>query len=218
SLSFNLMTENVERLIKVEKEEQRLSSELEIAREVQRQLFPKAALKLHSFELSGVCHPAQVVSGDYYDYFPLEGSALAMAIGDVAGKGISAALLMATIQSAVRSELTSSSSMSTARIVGLLNKQIFASTSPEKYASFYFALYDESNGAFTYTNAGHPPPLLFHEGVLQKLDATGTVVGAFPGSCYDERQVTLEGGDMLVAYTDGITEPEDAYGEMFGEE
>jgi len=218
SLSFNRMTENVERLIKVEKEEQRLSSELEIAREVQRQLFPKAALSMRSVSLNGVCHPAQVVSGDYYDYFPLEGSSLAMAIGDVAGKGISAALLMATIQSALRTQLTSSPRVSTARIVTLLNKQIFASTSPEKYASFYFGLYDDETGVLTYTNGGHPPPILLRDGAPRKLEATGTVVGAFPSSSYEERQVTLESGDLVVAYTDGITEPEDAYGEMFGEE
>ena len=136
--SFNRMTENLERLIEVEKEEERLHSELEIAREVQNQLFPKSALTLRSLQMTGVCHPAQVVSGDYYDYFQLEGSSMALAIGDVAGKGISAALLMATIQSALRAQLTGATRISTSRIVTLLNKQIFASTAPEKYASFYF--------------------------------------------------------------------------------
>src|SRR5207244_4312176 len=122
-----------------------------------------------------------VVSGDYYDYFPLEGSAMAMAIGDVSGKGISAALLMATIQSALRAQLAGEhGQISTARIAMLLNRQIYASTAPEKYASFYFGVYDSVTGALTYSNAGHPPPLLLRDGSLRKLEVTGTVVGAFP--------------------------------------
>jgi phosphoserine phosphatase RsbU/P len=217
--SFNRMTENLERLIAVEKEEERLQSELGIAREVQRQLFPKTALSLRSLQMTGVCHPAQVVSGDYYDYFQLEGSSMAMAIGDVAGKGISAALLMATIQAALRAQLSSApGEISTARIVTLLNRQIHASTAPEKYASFYLGVYDDSTGLLTYSNAGHPPPLLVRGGAPEKLEVTGTILGAFSTACYEERQIALQKGDLLVAYTDGITEPEDAYGEMFGEE
>jgi sigma-B regulation protein RsbU (phosphoserine phosphatase) len=215
---FNRMTENLQRLIAVEKEEERLASELQIAREVQRQLFPKAALSMSSLHMTGVCHPAQVVSGDYYDYFPLEGSCVAMAIGDVAGKGISAALLMASIQSALRAQLTSASPLSTARIVTLLNRQVYMSTAPEKYASLYFGVYDGASGMLTYANAGHPPPLLLREGEPRKLAATGTVVGALPIACYEEQRVELQDGDLLVAYTDGVTEPENAYGEMFGEE
>ncbi len=218
NVSFNRMTENLERLIAVEKEEERLHSELKIAREVQRQLFPKTALSLRSLHMTGVCHPAQVVSGDYYDYFPLEGASMAMAIGDVAGKGISAALLMATVQSALRAQLNGSGRHSTSRIVTLLNQQLFASTAPEKFTSFYFGLYDDSTSVLSYANAGHPPPLLLRDGASQKLEVTGTVVGAFPHACYEERQVTLQNGDLLVAYTDGVTEPENAYGEMFGEE
>src|SRR5262249_15020985 len=103
SLEFNRMTENLQRLIVVAKERERLISELKIARDVQSRLFPKADLALSSLRISGICHPAQQVSGDYYDFLRLEDASMAMAIGDVAGKGISAALLMATIQSAMRS-------------------------------------------------------------------------------------------------------------------
>lgn len=218
SQSFNRMTENLERLIVVEKEKERLHSELEIAREVQRRLFPKTALFLPSLSLAGVCHPASVVSGDYYDFLPLEQSGSAMAIGDVAGKGISAALLMATIQAAMRSHLGGAGPLSTAGVVASLNRQVYLSTAPEKYASFYFALFDASSGMLTYTNAGHPPPILVQEGVARRLEVTGTVVGAFPSARYEERQVRLKPGDLLLAFTDGVTEPENAYGEMFGEE
>jgi sigma-B regulation protein RsbU (phosphoserine phosphatase) len=218
SLEFNRMTENLQRLIVVEKERERLQSELEIARDVQSRLFPKAALSFESLLVGGVCHPAQQVSGDYYDFLRLEDSSIAIAIGDVAGKGISAALLMATIQSAMRSQLTRTGPKSPAQVVSLLNRQIYASTAPEKYATFYFGLYDEATGLLTYTNAGHLPPILLRAGETQKLDITGTVVGAFPFSQYEEKQISLRTGDLLLAYTDGITEPENAYGEMFGED
>ena len=216
--SFNAMTSSLERLIEVEKEKERLHSELGIAREVQRQLFPKDAPAFRTLQVNGICHAAQMVSGDYYDFLSLDSSNLAMAIGDVAGKGISAALLMAAIQSVLRTQLTDGGGQSPARIVGLLNRQLYANTSPEKYATLYFGLYNDAEGMLTYTNAGHLPPILVHSGVPSKLEVTGTVVGAFPVCRYEERQVILAPGDLLVAYTDGITEPENAYGEMFGEE
>lgn len=224
--SFNTMTENLERLIVVAKEKERLESELEIAREVQSQLFPKNVPDLKTLQLMGVCNPARVVSGDYYDFIRFD-SSLAFAIGDVAGKGISAALLMAAIQSTMRMQLTAglpgpatngSPHLSTAIMVSRLNKQLYANTSPEKYATFYFALYDEKTQTLTYTNAGHLPPILLRKGVPELLQVTGTVVGAFPFSLYEERQVQLSSGDVLVAYTDGIIEPENEYGEMFGEQ
>jgi sigma-B regulation protein RsbU (phosphoserine phosphatase) len=218
SLEFNRMSENLQRLIVVEKERERLHSQLEIARDVQIRLFPKTALSLPALHLSGVCHPAQQVSGDYYDFLLLEDSSLAMAIGDVAGKGISAALLMATIQSAMRSHLARAGLKSPAQIVSLLNRQIYASTAPEKYATFFFSLYEDSTGMLTYTNAGHLQPILVRDGGTHKLDGSGLPVGLFPSSLYEEKQIALLPGDLLVAYTDGITEPEDAYGEMFGEE
>ncbi len=103
-------------------------------------------------------------------------------------------------------------------MVATLNRQLYATTAPEKYATFYFALYDEAAHSLTYTNAGHLAPMLLRGSDLQMLDSTGTVVGAFPLARYEEKTVALEHGDMLVAYTDGIVEPENVYGEMFGEE
>ncbi len=221
--SFNTMTENLGRLIVVAKEKERLESELAIARDVQNQLFPKDVPFTKSLELTGVCSPARMVSGDYYDFMALPNEGLAFAIGDVAGKGISAALLMATIQSTMRTQLSAANGsplvrLSAAKMVATLNRQLYATTSPEKYATFYFALYDEALHTLTYTNAGHLAPMLLHGNDLQMLDSTGTVVGAFPVAKYEEKTVTLEQGDLLLAYTDGIVEPENVYGEMFGEE
>ncbi len=221
--SFNSMTSNLGRLIVVAKEKERLESELEIAREVQNQLFPKDVPFTKTLELKGVCHPARMVSGDYYDFMALNDHSLAFAIGDVAGKGISAALLMATIQSTMRTQLSSHNGSglaqpSVARMVSVLNKQLYATTAPEKYATFYFAVYEEANHSLTYTNAGHLAPMLLRGSDFQLLNSTGTVVGAFPFARYEEKSVALEHGDILVAYTDGIAEPENAYGEMFGED
>jgi sigma-B regulation protein RsbU (phosphoserine phosphatase) len=159
--SFNTMTENLERLIVVAKEKERLESELEIAREVQSQLFPKDVPGLKTLTLTGVCNPARVVSGDYYDFMCLADACRAFAIGDVAGKGISAALLMAAIQSTMRMQLTAdfpgaetecvrgAYSLSTAAMVSRLNKLLYANTSPEKYATFYFALYNDLTRTLT---------------------------------------------------------------------
>lgn len=233
--SFNGMTENLERLIVVEKEQERLKSEIEIAREVQSQLFPRSAPALKTLELTGVCHPARMVSGDYYDFMRLGDSALALAIGDVAGKGISAALLMAAIQSAMRAQLTAGmpahavaasgggngnahATFSAADLVSQLNKQVYANTSAEKYATFYFGLYDDDTRMLTYTNAGHLPPILMRDGQAERLEVTGTVVGAFPFAIYEEKTVELRRGDLLVAFTDGIAEPENEYGEAYGED
>jgi len=140
-------------------------------------------------------------------------------------------LLMAAIQSTVRTQLTAgvpvaavagngggAPRFSTASLVTQLNKQLYANTSPEKYATFYFAVYDEETSLLTYTNAGHLQPILLRDGNPQMLEVTGTVVGAFPFARYEEKQLKLNSGDLLVAYTDGITEPENEYGEMFGEQ
>jgi phosphoserine phosphatase RsbU/P len=229
--SFNTMTENLKNLIVVAKEKERLQSELEIAREVQGQLFPKDVADLKTLQVTGVCNAARVVSGDYYDFIRLADSRMAFAIGDVAGKGISAALLMAAIQSTMRIQLTSElpavaaagnggsrPRFSTAAMVSRLNKQLYANTAPEKFATFYFGLYEEETNMLTYTNAGHLPPILLHNSGAELLQVTGTVVGAFPSSRYGEQQLQLSSGDVLVAYTDGIVEPENEYGEMFGEQ
>jgi len=239
SRSFNRMTENIERLLVVAKEKERLQSEIEIAREVQNQLFPKEAPELPTLRVRAVCRPARLVSGDYYDYEAIGPGTVALAIADVAGKGISAALLMAALQSSLRTQLeavrerqsagaalsqsgvssglAAPASLSTSRLVSNLNRQLHATTSSEKYATFCLGVYDEPASRFTYTNAGHLPPLLVRGGEVTRLNVNGTVVGAFSFAQYDESHLALQSGDLLVCYTDGVTEPENPYGEMFGE-
>jgi sigma-B regulation protein RsbU (phosphoserine phosphatase) len=226
--SFNTMTEDIQRLIVESKERERLESELGIAREVQAQLFPKRMPKLRTLELRGMCNPARMVSGDYYDFVPIDSLRTAIAVGDIAGKGISAALLMASIQSSLRAQLSlrndqaSENSagwgMSTAKLVSTLNNQLYENTTLEKFASFFCGIYDEGRGRFSYTNAGHLPPILIRDGQATRLSVTGMVIGAFPDVPYEELCLQLHSGDLLVAFTDGITEAENEYGEEFGEE
>ncbi len=227
ALSFNTMTENIQRLIIESKEKERLQSELEIAREVQTQLFPKKLPQLKTLELRGLCNPARVVSGDYYDCVPIDAAHTALALGDISGKGISAALLMASIQSSLRAQLSfrpedtraggTVTGLSTAKLVAMLNRQLYESTTSEKFASFFYGIYDEGKCRLHYTNAGHLPPIFIRDGKATRLDISGLVIGAFPDVSYEEHSIDLRRGDLLVAFTDGITEPENEYGEEFGD-
>jgi sigma-B regulation protein RsbU (phosphoserine phosphatase) len=240
-VSFNSMTENLERLIIEQKEKERLQSELEIAHEVQAQLFPQANIGTRTLELHGICRPARIVSGDYYDFLSYGPEQVAIAVGDISGKGISAALLMATIHSAVRAyeqeQLVSVGTVSayggTGRIsavetplappspgqmLWLLNRHLFQSTPPEKYATLFLGFYDDQKHRMTYSNAGHLPPIILAaDGSLRRLETGGTVVGLFPDRDYEEETVELYPGDIFIAFSDGITEPENEFGE-FGEE
>ena len=241
--SFNLMTESIEKLILEQKEKQRLENEITIAQEVQAQLFPRHISQLPGLEVHGFCRPARSVSGDYYDFLPLGSEKLILAVGDVSGKGISAALLMATIHSAVRAysiegipvlrqaqavgagpamaakydPITLGAEVSPGTLLSLLNHQLYHSTPMEKYATLFLAMYDGDERRLTFSNAGHLPPMLLSEtGSIRRLEDGGTVVGLFDDISYDEGSVQLRPGDIFLAYSDGVTEPENDFGE-FGE-
>jgi sigma-B regulation protein RsbU (phosphoserine phosphatase) len=242
--SFNSMTTSIEKLVQEQKEKQRLEGELVIAQEVQAQLYPKLITQLETLEVHGFCRPARTVSGDYYDFLALNSDKLMLAVGDISGKGISAALLMATIYSAVRAYtiedipvlrepatigatggsglmLASESrgaDASPATLLTLLNHQLYESTPAAKYATLFLGIYDGATRRLNYANGGHLPPILISgDGSSQLLSCGGTVVGLFDNLSFPEATVQLRPGDMLVAYTDGVTEPENDYGE-FGEE
>ena len=217
--SFNVMTGNLERLLVVEKERQRLHAELEIAQEVQNQLYPKVVPNLPTMRITATYEPAQLVSGDYYDYAQLSDTRIAVAMGDVAGKGISAALLMATLVSAFRSQLKMApKDITPSRLTADLNKHLHAHTASAKFATNFIGIYDEPSSTLTYTNAGHLPPILVRDGAASRLDVNGMIVGAFAFAKYNESSLEMKPGDLLVFFTDGISEPEDEYGEMFGED
>jgi sigma-B regulation protein RsbU (phosphoserine phosphatase) len=241
--SFNSMTESIEKLLAEQKEKQRLENELVIAQEVQAQLFPKEISQLESLEAHGFCRPARTVSGDYYDFLALNSHKLTLAVGDISGKGISAALLMATIHSAVRAyTMETSPAVSTPVAVGavagsgvmmasglqgpdvspgallsLLNHQLYESTPSEKYATLFLGVYDGSTHTISYSNGGHLPPIIIgQDGSLRRLEAGGMVVGLFDNLSFDEGSAQMKPGDIFLAYSDGVTEPENDFGE-FGE-
>lgn len=243
ALSFNSMTGSIEKLILEQKEKQRLENELTIAQEVQAQLFPRQISQLESLEVHGFCRPARTVSGDYYDFLTASSNKLILAVGDISGKGISAALLMATIHSAVRAYSVESLpqlrepiavgavsgsgrvmaawpdgiEVSPGALLGLLNHQLYESTPPEKYATLFLGIYDGHSHRLTYSNGGHLPPILIaKDGAVRRLETGGTVVGLFDNMIYDEGSVEMHPGEIFLAYSDGVTEPENDFGE-FGE-
>jgi sigma-B regulation protein RsbU (phosphoserine phosphatase) len=223
--SFNQMTEYVQQLVRERVQKERLERELEIAKEVQEQLFPNHPPRMDRIEVAGVCLPARVVSGDYYDFLPLGMNELGLAMGDICGKGISAALLMANLQATLRSNVMNLWSENredgdrmVSDVVDRLNKQIYSFTTANKFATFFYALYDGKGQTMTYCNAGHNPPLYFVGDEVRRLTTGGTIVGVFADSTYDQETIRLNEGDLFVAYTDGIVESINEYGEEYGEE
>lgn len=217
--SFNRMTENLEQLLKVAKENERLNAELEIASEVQRQLYPKSVPASTQLAITAHYQPARMVSGDYFDFHRLSQKEICFSMGDVAGKGISAALLMATVQSSFRSRIQNHTGhLCVSEVVTELNKQLYANTAPEKFSTFFLGIFDEETSTLRYTNAGHLPPILIRKGEASLLAVDGMVVGAFPFAPYGESSIVLEPKDLLLLYTDGISEPQNDYDEMYGEE
>ena len=223
--SFNQMTEYVQRLVLENVEKERLEREIEIAREVQERLFPNQPPQTRHMEITGVCLAARTVSGDYYDFFSLGANETGIALGDICGKGISAALLMANLQATLRtnalnlrSEEGPGGGRTVAEVMERTNSQFFAYTTDNRFATVFFALYDDAAETFTYCNAGHNPPLFFRGDEFRRLSTGGTVAGIFRDSPYGQETLALREGDLIVAYTDGIAECVNEYGEEFGEE
>jgi sigma-B regulation protein RsbU (phosphoserine phosphatase) len=216
--SFNSMTSSISALIEEQRQRQRLENELAIAREVQAQLFPRNLPSLPGIQLDAVCRAARVVSGDYYDFIGLGPTRVGIAIADISGKGISAALLMASLQAALRSQvlLDGDARGSTSELVSRLNRHLFLNSSEDRYATLFYAVYDAATRTLCYTNAGHLPPLYIAGDKLQKLEDGGTVVGLFDNCAYEQGTIQMEPGSLLLAYSDGLTEPENVYGEEFG--
>jgi sigma-B regulation protein RsbU (phosphoserine phosphatase) len=216
--SFNLMTSSIRGLIEEQKQRQRLENEISIAREVQNQLFPQKLPSIPGVEIEAICKAARTVSGDYYDFIQLSPTHLAIAIADISGKGISAALLMASLQAALRSQLLveGSKTLSSAELVSRLNRHLVRNTGDDRFATFFIAIYDSATRTLRYTNAGHLPSLLIGNGSTSHLDIGGMVLGVVDDCKYEEGSVVVPPDALFVAYSDGLVEPENVYGEEFG--
>jgi sigma-B regulation protein RsbU (phosphoserine phosphatase) len=216
--SFNQMTGSIGTLIEEQNKRQRLENEIFIAREVQNQLFPSTLPSVPGVEIEAICKAARSVSGDYYDFIQLSPTHIAIAIADISGKGISAALLMASLQAALRSQLLAEGTerLSTAELVSRLNKHLVRNTGDDRFATFFIAVYDSATRTLRYTNAGHLPAFLICHGTSERLDKGGMVLGVMEDYVYEEGSLMVGPDSLLIGYSDGLIEPENVYGEEFG--
>jgi len=216
--SFNTMTSSISELIEVEAKRRKLENEISIAREVQNQLFPSTLPSVPGVEIEAICKAARSVSGDYYDFIQLSPTHVAIAIADISGKGISAALLMASLQAALRSQTLTEGSeyISTAELVTRLNKHLVRNTGDDRFATFFIAVYDSATRTLRYTNAGHLPSFLICNGSSHLLDKGGMVLGVLEDYAYEQGEMQVAPESLLIGYSDGLVEPENVYGEEFG--
>jgi len=200
---------------------ERLNREVEIAREVQERLFPQTLPPIAGIEYAGACRPALGVGGDYYDFLALPGGQLGIAIGDVSGKGIAAALMMASLQASLRGEATRAPE-NLGALVSNVNRLVYEASASNRYATFFYGQYNPASRRLTYVNAGHNPPMLFRcaggQWQVVRLEASGTVVGLLESFPYEQATLTIDPGDVFVAFTDGISEAMNGADEEWGEE
>ena len=204
-------------------QKERLNAELDIAREVQERLFPQELPKIEGLEYYGACRPALGVGGDYYDFLELPGGKFGIAIGDVSGKGIGASLMMASLQASLRGQALHSGD----DIAGLMthvNTLVYEASTTNRYATFFYAQYDPATRKLGYVNAGHNPPFLLRKngGEIEviRLEEGGAVVGMLPSilARYAQGEIELQAGDLLVGFTDGISESMNPAEEEWGED
>lgn len=206
-----------ERLAVLEEERRILEIELERAAEIQRQILPGRAPSVAGLELAGYNAPCQTVGGDYYDFLERPDGRVLMVVGDVAGKGMSAALLMVNLQA--RMQMLAEHHTGPAETVSHLNRAMHLVCPDNRFVTLFLCQIDPGSGECAYCNAGHNPPLLMEAaGSAQWLEGGGPVLGIFPGVTYEQRVLRLKPGDLIVVYSDGVTETRNAAGEEFGEE
>jgi phosphoserine phosphatase RsbU/P len=192
--------------------------ELELGREVQERLFPQDYPAIPGLDYVGACRPALGVGGDYFDFLPISETQLGIAIGDVSGKGIPAALLMATLRAFLRGQSIQHNT-DLGVVVANLNRLVFESSAQNRYATFFLGVFDSASRLLRYVNAGHNAPILIRQtGAVMRLEAGGCVVGLLPGETWTSGEVQLASGDLFVAYTDGISEAMNHADEEWGEE
>jgi sigma-B regulation protein RsbU (phosphoserine phosphatase) len=188
---------------------------------VQERLFPQELAPVPGIDYQGSCRPALGVGGDYYDFIPLPNGDLGVAIGDVSGKGIAAALLMASLQASLRGQ-TITCGADLALMMSNVNRLVFDATPSNRYATFFYGQYSHATGLFSYVNAGHNAPVILRRSSAEthiiRLETGGPVIGLFRNSPYQQATVPLQEGDVLVGFTDGISEAMNSADEEWGEE
>jgi serine phosphatase RsbU (regulator of sigma subunit) len=201
-------------------QQERLTRDLELAGEVQKRLFPEKSPESAAVQLIGISIPARGVGGDYYDFLELGNKQIGVALADVAGKGIPAALVMSVVQASLRS-LADQNGSSLAQLATTMNRLLHRSTGVNSYATFFYAQFDEDRRQLRYVNAGHNPPFLLRNTsnpTIEELSAGGTIIGMFPQSSYEETTLDLASGDVLMLFSDGVSEANNPNEDEFGEE
>jgi serine phosphatase RsbU (regulator of sigma subunit) len=197
--------------------ERRAAHEMGIAQQVQSRLFPHVVPVLKTLELAGGCRQARAVGGDYFDFLERAPGRLGLLLADVAGKGISAALLMATLQASLRSQQAAIEDP--ADLMRAVNRVFHPSAAPNRFATAFFGDYDDAKRRLRYVNCGHnAPAVLRADGTVDRLPATGTVLGLFAELECAVAEVTLEAGDLLLVFSDGASEAFSDAGEEYGED
>ena len=207
-----------ERLFAQELEKKQLEKELQLALDIQRNLLPDWNPKVENFDIVGCSYPSKYVGGDYFDFIPVSSKELLIAIADVSGKGMPAALLMANVQAALK--VLAPLHFSLKELVERLNSIVYQNTSPDKFVTFFCGILNTKSGNFHYLNAGHNPPILLRKnGRVEHLVEGGIILGisdsTFP---YTEGDVSINDGDLLLLYTDGVSEALNVEKEEYGEE
>src|SRR5260370_1255082 len=207
-----------QRLRKEAEAAQLLLHELEIARDVQQQLLPQAQLPIPGLEYAGYCRSADFVGGDYYDFLPMPDGGLFFTLADVSRKGIAAAVLMASIQASLRSQVVRAP-VSIAALIGDFNKAVYSFSTEDKYSTLFCGLLDVRSRKLTYVNAGQVRPMLLRsgDGRVERLDTAGFPLGLLDTSKYEQGEALLQPGDAVVCVSDGISEAKNAKGEMWAE-
>jgi len=197
-------------------DEDPVPKEIAVASAVQSRLLPQELVHLRTLDYSGHCSQARTVGGDYYDFIDMGSGSVGLVLADVAGKGIAAALLMANLQGSLRSQV-SIHSRDLPQVLASVNCHFYKHTDLHRYATLFFACYDDATQALRYVNCGHNPPLLLHQGSVERLTATATVLGLFRNWECSVAEARMQAGDILCIYTDGITEATGENGKEFGE-
>ena len=215
--AFNQMAADVEQHQRSAVEQERIRRELELGRRIQSDMLPRTPLQFGLTEVKGVSVPAREVGGDFFNYFALDSGLVALLVGDVSGKGVGAALLMANIQASLRTRFALGQEL--AAIANAIDHDIEANAPGPLYATLFMAIFDPATRRMRYVNAGHHPQFVLRtNGRIEKMSSTGMPVGLFAGHGYEELDVQLAPGDLLFFYTDGCVEMENDQEEMFGSE
>jgi serine phosphatase RsbU (regulator of sigma subunit) len=205
-----------QRLEKEIRERERVEQELQVARSIQQASLPKEVPELEGWQVSPHYQPAREVGGDFYDFLELPSGQLGLIVGDATGKGVPAALVMASARSMLRAVAQALGSSSPGDVLGRVNDALFTDIPPNMFVTCFYAILDLNSGSLTYANAGHDLPYLHRSGTAEELRARGMPLGSMPGMGYEEKEITLQAGESVLFYSDGLVEAHDPKGEMFG--